>query len=761
MYFFISKHINLLLILKKHAIENIYRTLLEPTSLDMIKTICAAFLIFFLVSGNTLVAQQSSKLIKLEDVTGSRKFAPKAIRGIRSMNDGEHYTMLDKESNVIKYKYSSGLPVDTLFAVKWVKNLGITYISEYEFSHDELRLTITTNEEPIYRHSFTADYFVFEVKTKTCQKISEIGKQQLATFSPIGDKIAFVRNNNLFVVDLKSGNESQITRDGKHNEIINGAPDWVYEEEFGFSKGFEWSPDGNKLAYMRFDESRVKMFTIPVYNELYPTNYTYKYPKAGEENSIVTIHVYDFASSKTTSMDIGSETDQYIPRIKWTSDPDKLCILRLNRLQNKIDVLINDAYSGKSSILYTETNKYYISEVKDNYITFLKDKKRFVIFSETDGFMHLYLYSINGKLGKQITKGNFEIADLLGINQTEGIIYYTSTESSPLERDVYSIKLDGSSKTKLSTKSGTNKAEFSTKFNYYINQCSDANNPSNYTLHDSKGKLIRILEDNAELKTRLRENNFATKTFIKIPSENGLELNGYIIKPVDFNPSKKYPLFMFVYGGPESQNVKNEFSSGDGWLQYLVQQGYIVACVDNRGTNARGETFKKCTYLQLGKLETEDQILSARYFASQPYIDGSRIGIFGWSYGGYMSSLCLTKGADLFKLGIAVAPVTNWRFYDSVYTERFMRTPQENASGYDDNSPINFADKMKGKFLLIHGSADDNVHLQNTMMFAEKLIQANKKFEMAIYPDKNHSIYGGNTRMQLYKKMTDFILENL
>ncbi len=720
-----------------------------------------SILLLFLTCCNASFAQQSSQCIKLEDVIASQKFKPKTINAIRSMNDGEHYTTLNKNTYIVKYKYSNGLPVDTIFSTKWTNIHKISYISEYQLSDDETKILITTNEESLYRHSFTADYYVYDIKSETCKALSNNGKQQLATFSPKSNKVAFVRDNNLFVCDLVLNAETQITSDGKHNEIINGAPDWVYEEEFSFSRGFEWSPDGSKLAYMRFDERRVKMYSIPLYDSLYPTISTYKYPKAGEENSIVSIHVYSFNSAKNTLMDVGDETDQYIPRIKWTSNSNSLCIIKLNRLQNRVDVLVNNATTGISTVLYSETNKCFISEISDNYINFLKDNKRFVLFSEKDGFMHLYLYSMDGKLINQITSGKFEIDELLAINEASSTIYYTSTESSPLERNVYSIKFDGSRKTKISTQQGTNSTEFSSKFNYYINKWSNANTPTKYTLHIAKCKLIRILEDNAELTAQLNIYNFAKKEFVKIPASEGTELNGYLLKPNNFDSTKQYPLLMYVYGGPQSQNVKNEYSLNDGWFQYLVQQGFIVACVDNRGTAARGEAFKKCTYLQLGKLETDDQITAARYFASQPFIDENRIGIFGWSYGGYMVSLCLTKSTHVFKIGIAVAPVTNWRFYDTVYTERFMRTPRENASGYDDNSPLNFANKLNGKFLLIHGSADDNVHLQNSMMFAENLIQANKQFEMAIYPDKNHGIYGGNTRMHLYKRITDFVLENL
>lgn len=722
--------------------------------LSVITGFCFLFTLF-------VSAQQPSKRILLEDAIASWKFTPESIQEIRSMNDGEHFTTLKQANCIVRYRYSDGLPVDTLFSLKWFPARKIAYIAAYEISADESKILISTDERPIYRHSFAAQYFVYDSKARSLEPLSVNGFQQLATFSPTSDKIAFVRENNLFISDLKSHTESQLTTDGKHNEIINGAPDWVYEEEFSFSKGFTWSPDGKKLAFMRFDEREVRMFTIPMYDSLYPSLYTYKYPKAGEKNSTVSIHVYDVTSGKTTTMDVGPEKDQYIPRIKWTANSNQLGIVHLNRLQNKVDVLVANASSGNTDVLYSETNKWFISEIDDNFITFLNDGKRFVVVSERDGYKHLYLYSMSGSLINQITKGNYDIDEQPGIDEVKGIVFYTSAEPSSIDRAVYSIRLDGKGKKQLTGQKGWNSAAFSSNFKYFINTWSDANTPPRYTLHEASGKLIRTLKDNKQVESNMVNYGFARKEFMMVPTPDGQGLNAYIIKPVGFDSTKRYPLFMYVYGGPESQDVTNKWDRTVAWFQMLVQQGYVVVCVDNRGTNGRGEAFRKSTYMQLGKLEIEDQMNAARYFGSLPFIDKERIGVFGWSYGGYMTCLCLTKGADLFKMGIAVAPVTNWRFYDSVYTERFMRTPQENPSGYDDNSPINFANRLKGKFLLIHGSADDNVHMQNSMVLSEKLIQAGKSFDMAIYPDKNHSIYGGRTRLNLYRKMTDFITANL
>jgi len=632
----------------------------------------------------------------------------------------------------------------------------ISQFSAYSFNNDEDKILLESGKEKIYRHSYLADFYVYDRSTGKIQSVSDNGKQQLGTFSPDGSNVAFVRDNNLFIKELDTNVELQITQDGVRNEIINGAPDWVYEEEFGFSLGFRWSPDGKKIAFYRSDERKVHQFHMTIYGNLYPGTYEFKYPKAGEDNSVVAIHVYDLESGKTISMDIGEETDQYIPRIKWTKDPEILSIMRLNRLQNHLDILHANALSGDSRVVYSETNRSYISEASDNTITYLPDGESFIVNSERDGYFHLYLYNFkNGRIAP-ITSGDFDISSFMGFDEKHQRLYYSSYEESSIERHVYSINLDGSKKQKISTQPGTNQASFSSTFAYYILTHSSSNTPPLITLHNQKGKLIRVLEDNEELKATMAEYGYAKNEFLTVPTKSGLKLNAWIIKPVGFDPDKKYPLFMYVYGGPESQNVIDSWGRRGAWFQYLTQHGYIVACVDNRGTNGRGEAFRKATYMQLGKLETIDQIEAAQWFGSQPYIDAERIGIFGWSYGGYMTSLCMTKGGGTFKMGIAVAPVTTWRYYDTVYTERFMRTPQENPEGYDDNSPINFAGGLEGKFLLIHGTGDDNVHFQNSVDFTEALVQANKQFEMQFYPNKNHGISGGNTTFHLYSRMTNF-----
>ena len=721
-------------------------------------------LILLLIS--TSVFAQSKKSFTLEDVFKKGTFSTKGMRGLRSMKDGNTYLTVETDEKtklryVAKNNYLDGKQNSILFKETDLVFKGNTLPISTDFNENETKVLIPVDEEAIYRRSSKANYFVYDLLTKKITEVSDKGKQLFATFSPDGNSVAFVRDNNLFVKNLVSGEEKQLTSDGKNNEIINGRSDWVYEEEFSFAQAFYWSPDGKKIAFYKFNEKEVPEFSMTMFDGLYPTEYKYKYPKPGEKNAIVSIHLYDLAASSIKTVDIGTETDQYIPRIRWTQDANTLCVLRMNRHQNKVEYLLANASTGVTKTLMTETDKYYV-DIEKEQLTFLNNGKQFINVSEKDGFNHIYLYDLSGKQIAQITKGAWEVTDIYGIDQKNGVVYYQSSESSPLQRDVYVIGLNGKGKRKISTQAGTNTASFSSNFNYYILANSSAKTPTYVSLHTNKGAVIRVLEDNAKAKAKFAEYQLSSTEFFSLTTSEGVNLNGYMIKPADFDPNKKYPVFMYVYGGPGSQNVADSWSgSRNMWFNYLAQKGYIVACVDNRGTGARGAEFKKMTYQNLGHYETIDQIEAAKWFAKQSYVDGSRIGIWGWSYGGYMSSLCITKGADTFKMAIAVAPVTTWRYYDSIYTERYLRTPQENAKGYDENSPINFADKLKGKFLLIHGTADDNVHFQNSVMFSEALIQANKSFEQAYYPNKNHGIYGGNTTLQLYTKMTDFILNNL
>jgi dipeptidyl-peptidase 4 len=699
--------------------------------------------------------------LSVSNIYNGYQFFPKSVEGMLSMADGENYTVLENNRTIASYDYQTGHNRKIMFDLQQLPEASFSSIDEYTFSKDEKKLLIATGIRSIYRFSSEANYWIYDLVARKLISLTDTGKQQLAMLSPDAGKVAFVQNNNLFFKDLATNQLVQITKDGLRNQIINGAPDWVYEEEFGFSQGYCWSPDSRYIAFYRFDESQVKEFDMTLFEDLYPYTSRFKYPKAGETNSAVSIHVYDTESKKITTMDSGSEPEQYIPRIKWSATPGKLCIVRLNRLQNKVEVTLADVNTGYSEIIFKEENKCFISRVDDNYVHFLADGENFIILSERSGFYHYYLYSLDGNLINHVTQGNFDVNKLLAVDEKNKVLYYSSNQSSVVQMDLYSVKFDGTCLTRLSQKPGTNDAEFSTTFKYYINTWSSANNPPSYTVNKINGDLIRILEDNAELQRRMKEHGFTKKEFIKIPTKNGVELYAYIIKPPDFDSARKYPLFISVYGGPESQDVTDSWDNELAWNQLLAQNGIVVACIDNRGTDGRGEAFRKSTYLQLGKLETEDQVSAAIYLGNKSWIDEKRIGIWGWSYGGYMTLLCLTKGAGVFKTGVAVAPVVNWRFYDTIYTERFMRTPQENPNGYDDNSPVNHAGELKGKLLLIHGTADDNVHLQNSMEMAEKLIKENKQFEMFLYPDKNHSISGGNTRFHLYSMITEFILKNL
>lgn len=711
-------------------------------------------------------AQGIKKEITLEDLYLNGTFKSASINGLRSMSDGLHYTTLisgNNESFVIRYEYQSGKVLDTILKSSELIPQGKTgsiAIDDYSFSSDENKILISTETESIYRHSTKENYYIWDRKTKKLSSLSDAGKQMYADFSPDGTQIAFVRDNNLFLKNLSTNIEIQVTKDGLHNSIINGSTDWVYEEEFSFAKAFFWSPDGSNIAFYKFNESEVKEFSMSIYaNNLYPNEYKFKYPKAGEANSKVSIHIYHVSTNTLTNVITDSEVE-YIPRMKWTNDSGILSFLQLNRHQNKLDLMFANVQTGDAGIILSEESKTYI-DINDN-LTFLDNNKSFIWGSEKDGYNHLYLYDLNGKLINQITTGNWDVLDFKGIDKKNKLIYYISSEISPTDKDLYVIKSDGKNKRKLSTGKGTNDADFSEGYKYYINTYSDANTPPFISLHSSDGKQLRVLESNDKLNNIMDGYNISKKEFFTFKTEEGIELNGWMIKPMDFNGNKKYPVFMTVYGGPGINTVNNKWEgSGFLWHSMLAQKGYIVVSVDNRGTGARGEEFKKCTYKQLGNLETIDQIETAKYLGSMSFVDKNRIGIQGWSFGGYMTSLCMTKGAEYFKAGIAVAPVTNWKHYDNIYTERFLQTPQENPDGYDDNSPINFVKDMKGKFLLIHGTADDNVHFQNSAEMISALVNANKQFDLFIYPDKNHSINGGNTRMHLYTKMTNFILDNL
>lgn len=715
-------------------------------------------ILLFLVA--TVFGQQK---ITVENIY-SGAFRAKGMDELQSLKNTDQYTVLNvdqasRSMQIDLYDFATLKKVSNLIDTKNHKALA-DGIDSYTFDASEKKILIACNSNKIFRHSFTADYFLYDITSKSLTKLFDFQVQE-PTFSPDGTKIAYARENNLYVYDVASKKSAAVTTDGKKNAIINGITDWVYEEEFAFVRAFDWSKDSKKLAYIRFDESQVPEFSMSMFHkDLYPTVETFKYPKAGEKNSEVSLHIYDVASNAAKKVNLGNYNDFYIARLQWTNDNNVLSAQVLNRHQDNLDLLFVDGTTANAKVVLNEKDKAYV-DVTDN-LTFLKDNS-FIWTSEKDGFNHIYVYDKNGKLKNQVTKGNWEVVSYYGFDEKNKTIFYQSTENGSINRDIYRIALDGKNKVRLTSKTGTSAATFSPNFQFFITTFSSASQPTTYTLNESKaGKEIQVIENNQALAAKLKDYNLPTKEFFVLKTAKGNELNAWILKPKDFDPSKKYPVFMYQYSGPGSQQVNNDWSNTDDyWFASLTQQGYIVACVDGRGTGFKGADFKKVTQKELGKYEVEDQIDAAKVIGAYPYVDTSRIGIFGWSYGGFMASNCIFQGNDVFKMAIAVAPVTNWRFYDSVYTERYMQTPQENASGYDQNSPINHVSKLKGKFLLIHGSGDDNVHVQNSMQMMEALIQANKQFDSQIYPDKNHGIYGGATRIQLYNKMTNFIKENL
>jgi len=726
----------------------------------------------FLVMGTLSASAQEKKNIELEDLYQRGSLYAKSVRGMNSMKDGKTYATFEKGQLNI-YNYKTGELEKTLFGIADLVMEGEDLpigLQDYELSANEDKMLVATDMESIYRHSFHATYYVYDFNTKTLQPLSDNGKQRLATFSPDATKVAFMRDNNLFIKDLKTGEEKQFTTDGLYNHIINGAPDWVYEEEFSFSQGFYWSPDSKKIAFMKFDESNVREFQMEEFEGLYPEWYSFKYPKAGEDNSIVEIYVYNLENGKTVKMDTGKETDIYLPRIAWTKDNNVLAIQRLNRHQNHLEILAADATTGKSCVFYDETNDYYIDITDDWH--FLEDGKTFLMTSERSGYNHIYLCSLDGKQTKQLTDGPWDVTSVYGFDGKE--VYFQAAKNTPVDRQIYAVNLKGKMREVIG-REGTNSATFSNDFSYLINVNSTINQPKQYELYTNKGKLVRVLEDNHEFAERIKGYNLGEKKLMKIsdpafvlPDGTQVDVDAWQILPPDFDPAKKYPVLIYVYGGPGHQTVNNSWADSDyWWLQLLAQHGIISVSINNRGSGAQGEVFKKMTYLQLGKYETEDMITLAKYMAKQPYVDGSRIGIYGWSYGGFMAANGITKGADVISTAVSVAPVTNWRYYDNVYTERFMRTPQENPDGYDLNSPVHNTELIKGNYLLCHGSGDDNVHYQNAMELIKAMISNGKQFDLMIYPNKNHGIYGnyeygyGECRMHLFTKIDSFLFEHL
>ena len=715
------------------------------------------FSAFLFLCLTKIVAQELS----IEKIWKKYEFSSKGIAGFKSMNNGTHYTKPGNDLSILKYDIldASDLGKTLVDSKNLVYNTKMLAYDDYEFNSDETKILFLSETKAVYRRSFTAEYFLYDIATKKLEALDEKHHPQtLAEYSPDGKMVSYIYGNDLFVKNLQTGKITKLTLDGKRNKVINGTTDWVYEEEFSITKGYAWSPDSKTIAFLRFDEKAVKEYSLETYGNLYPEHYEYKYPKAGEDNSKVTAHLVNVKSGAISNLNLGEY--EYIPRLNWSSSSNQLILQTMNRHQNNLKYHLIDLTKGKPKhkIIFEENSDTYI-DVDDNLLI-LKDGQTILRASEVDGYKHIYKLGFDGK-ATQITKGSWDVIDFLGIDESSNTIYYSSAEISSIQKSIYSIQLDGTNKIDLTKEVGYNEAEFLSGMKFFIHTYSNGNTPAKISLCKNDGSLVRVLQENSELNERLKNYNLSKKEFLKI-NANGVSLNAWMIKPPNFDPSKKYPVYFNVYGGPGHNEVLDSWDGSDFmYHQLLAQKGYIVFSVDPRGTMYQGTKFKKSTYLELGKLEIEDIINSAKELTKLPYVDANRIGIMGWSYGGFMASLAITKGADVFKMAIAVAPVTNWRYYDNIYTERFMRTPAENEAGYDGNSPINFVDKMKGKFFLIHGSADDNVHYQNSMEMINALVKANKQFDLFIYPDRNHGIYGGNTRNHLFTMMFDYVLKNL
>jgi dipeptidyl-peptidase-4 len=718
--------------------------------------------LLFLFTGFVLKAQESNKTISLEDIWKNNVFAIKTVPGFNTMNDGLHYTQLDrveKHQCINIYDLASGEKRATLFNTD--SNLFAEQalnIESYEFSADESKLMLFTEGEHIYRRSALYKVYIYDIKSKLLQ-ILEYDKVLHATFSPNGQLVAFVKDNNLYYRNLAESKTYAITSDGAKNKIINGNCDWVYEEEFGFTKAFNWAPDSKTIAYYRFDESKVKEYTMPKYDSLYPTLYTYKYPKAGEDNSKIEIHMVDILTKLNTAIDLGKEQDIYIPRIKWTKDPAALCVYRLNRLQNHLELLLVNAQKRNTTLIYKEDNACYI-EINDE-LKFLPDLHSFIFTSTKSGYNHIYRYDWQSATMTALSAGKYDVENICGMDEAHKLVYYTAAENTATERKLYVCDWNGEHKACLTKDAGNHSITPCKGFHYFLDRYSTITTVPVYYLINDKGERIRTLEDNKGLIEKMKNYAFGQIKLLKIKGAEN-KLNAWMISPPNFDSTKKYPVLMYQYSGPGSQEVQDKFPINNYfWHQMMAQKGYIIICVDGRGTGFRGEAFKNKTYLQLGKYESEDQIAVAKTIGEWPFVDKSRIGIWGWSYGGFMSTTCLLKGNDVFKMAVAVAPVTSWRYYDNIYTERYMRKPSENAAGYDDNAPVKMADRLKGNYLLVQGTADDNVHMQNAVMLIDALIKADKTYDSEFYPNKNHGISGGNTRLHLFRRITDFIEKNL
>lgn len=727
--------------------------------------VCAAL---FLAANNII----SGNMLSLKDIAGG-KFAAETLSAVNPLPGGENYAIISKDGKkIIKYSYKTGKQIGVMLDADNTVGEKIDKIEGYIMSPDGTKMLLQTKTKKIYRHSFTAVYYIYTIADRKLEKLSDYGPQQSPVWSPDGQKIAFVRDNNIYLVKLLYGNaESQITKDGKRNEIINGVPDWVYEEEFGFNSALTFNADGTMICWIRYDEAKVPTYSLQMYKGMmpemkeyseYPGFYSYKYPKSGQINSSVSVHSYDIQSRQTRKMQLPLEEEGYIPRIKQTGDAQKIIVYTMNRHQDKLCLYDVNPRSTVCKLLIQESvPKYVKAEAMGNIMI---SSNHILLPSDRTGHMQLYLYSLTGQLQRKLTNGNYDVTDVYGYDEETGNVYYQAAGKNPMNREVYVTFKNGKTEC-LTQREGWNNAVFSADYKFFINQWSDRNTPYEYSICGNSGKKNVTLINNSSLKEKLSVYNLPLKEFFSFKTSEGVELNGVMIKPANFNADKKYPVVLWQYSGPGSQQVVNSWnigSMGQGALfdEYLVQQGFILVCVDGRGTGARGAEFEKCTYLKLGDLESKDQVETALYLGRLPYVDKDNIGIWGWSYGGFNTLMSMSEGRGVFKAGVSVAPPTDWRFYDTVYSERYMRTPKENPSGYDVN-PIKRADKLHGELLICQGLADDNVQPQNVFEYTEALVQADKNFSMNVYTNRNHSIYGGNTRNHLFRQITNFFIKNL
>ncbi|MCR5549631.1 MAG: S9 family peptidase [Bacteroidales bacterium] len=722
-------------------------------------------LLSFFMLAFAVIAFGQAKKITVEKIWDDFYFYPRGVAGYTAMPKSDCYTVV-KRGGIERYSFATGELIDMLLSNADLERLSggtvdISKVSGYEFTADESKIVLAIDEESIWRRSTLAFYYVYDIAAKTLTLVADTNtKLHFAVLTEDGTKVLFARDCDLFYQELATGKITQITRDGKPNAILNGYADWVYEEELDMSRAASWSPDGTKIAFLRFDESRVKEYNFALYDELYPTDFKYKYPKAGEDNSLVDVYIYDIAAKSLTKVDLGDNSNCYFPRVYWMPNSQDAVILKLNRHQDRLDFIRYNTATRQQDIVYTDQNDKWL-DVTDNYY-FLSDNNSMIVTSERNGFNHIYKVTFGGEI-KQLTNGDWEVNEIQYVNEKKKLIYYLSNESGVLNRDLYVINFDGKKKQLLTKGDGWASTEFCPNGNYYRLQYSDLNTLPKYTINEKSGKELRVLNDNKHVKETMDKYGFVNREIIHFTTEDGTELYGWMMKPANFDPNKRYPVMMNCYGGPGSQQVMNAYSSAQdlAFYQMLAQHGYISVCVDGRGTATRGDAFKKVIYQQMGKYEAIDQIAAANWLKKQPYVDGDRIGIWGWSFGGYLSALSLFRGDGAFKMAISVAPVTNWRYYDNIYTERFMRTPQENPDGYDLNSPTTYAKDLKGKYFLIHGTADDNVHFQNAMELVKALNEAGVEYDQFFFPNKNHFIMGGNTRTYLYNKLAKYILENL